>query len=53
MDYKDDFFVPILMIALVLVLNLTALLLSRQRDAALSTTILLSGVFWILLQKRR
>lgn len=52
MNRNDDFFVPLLMVALVLVLNLGALIISERNDAALSTVILLAGVFWILLQKK-
>lgn len=52
MDYEDEFVVPLLLIGLALVFNLGALSMSRRGDVALSTVILLVGVFWILLRKR-
>ncbi len=51
MDYKDEFLVPLLLVALVLELNLGAIAMGERSDAALSTVILLIGAFWVLFLK--
>lgn len=50
-DYKDEFLVPLLLVALVLELNLGAIAMGERSDAALSTVILLIGAFWVLFLK--